>query len=632
MEALSESLRAELSPRDFGFFTQAVRDRMQRSSAPINDFGQLFLGFNLFLILSALFLMSVFAGLAIDRRRSQQGLMVAVGYTSAAVGRSVLAEFGVVTLVGCVAGVVAAVGLAQGFIAGLMGVWSDAVGVMELPMWISGSTLLMGAAATWTVSVAAAWIGTRSAVSTSAWSNLHGESVTRKMNAGLGWPIRWGGWTALAIALAVALLSSAARGPSAAMVYFGCGALVLVGCLLHVWSWLCRPSVGVPASLAAVGVASLRVRPKSSLAVVSVLAVGLFMVGGIGGGTLQSRVDPENRHAGTGGFSWLVETRVPVQADLSGEPGLRAHGLEAHVEPGQVVGIGLFAGDDASCMNLGSAQTPRLLGVHPSALMERDSFRFLEPSGGNWQMLRGEAGREGVIPVIGDAATVYWGLHLGVGDEISAVDEQGEALRLRIAGVVENWIFQGALVADRDQLVERFPSRRGDSLFLIDQPSDPDALAARITDRLGDYGVVVERPVAVLEGYRRVERTFMLIFGALGGLGVILAVVGIVALFYRRMVDAERERALLVALGFVPRHARMLGLAEMGGLMLMGLACGVLATAVAMVPSLQLMDGSAFFRFLSLALSVLLVGILGVVLVSSLTDRRGSVEAIHRNQ
>ena len=287
VDALSASLRAELSPRDFGFFTQAVRDRMQRSSAPINDFGQLFLGFNLFMILSALFLMSVFAGFAIDRRRSQQGLMVAVGYTAAAVGRSVLAEFGVVTLVGCMVGVVAAVALAQGFIGGLMGVWSDAVGVLELPMWISSTTIITGAVVTWTVSVAAAWLGTRSALAASAWSNLRGGFVASKMQSAQGWPIRWGGWMALSLSLAVALFSSAARGPSAAMVYFGCGALVLLGCLLHVWSWLCRPAVGVPVSLAAVGVASLRVRPKSSLAVVSVLAVGLFMVGGIGGGTLQ---------------------------------------------------------------------------------------------------------------------------------------------------------------------------------------------------------------------------------------------------------------------------------------------------------------------------------------------------------
>jgi ABC-type antimicrobial peptide transport system permease subunit len=144
--------------------------------------------------------------------------------------------------------------------------------------------------------------------------------------------------------------------------------------------------------------------------------------------------------------------------------------------------------------------------------------------------------------------------------------------------------------------------------------------------------VVVQPSVTVLEGYRTVERTFMLIFGVLGGLGVLLAVLGVVAVFYRRSVDAGRDRALLEALGFTPSHARRLGLGEMTLLMAVGLVCGVVATVVSLMPRLLLMEWTSMARFLLLACAVFVVGGVGVCVVSLFTAHHRRVESIHRNQ
>jgi len=606
---------------------------MTRASSPINDFGQLFFGFNLFLILSALFLVSIFSGFAIERRRSQQGLLVAVGFTPQAVHRIILLEFGIVSFVGCLAGLVGALGLAELLLSGLMGPWQDAVGVLALNVHVSLRTLLQGAGAMWLVAMGAAWLGVRSTLAATAWSNLRGVSLGKNVRSFTGVGLqRWVGPVLLALAVGAALFSDAARGPSAALVYFGCGGLVLVGCLLLVWTWLQTPGTDMPTSLLTVGVAGLRVRPKSSFAVVSVVALGLYMVGGIGGGSLQPRIESTDRHSGTGGFAWMAQTSVPIQADLASAHGLEIHGLASSMVPDQAIGLGLFAGDDASCMNMGSAQTPSLLGVQTEAFDRRDVFQFLEPSAASWRVLLEGPEDATVIPVVGDAATVHWGLHLKVGDELETVDEYGGTLRLQIAAVVDNWIFQGALVADREKLALRFPSRRGDSMFLIDSTSSSDGLVTKIDERLADYGVVLQRPVTVLEGYRRVERTYMLIFGVLGGLGVLLAVVGVVALSYRRSVEAGRDRALLMALGFTREQVRTLGLAEMSALMAAGMFCGVLATVVALLPRLMLMDWTALFRFLFLACTILVVGFVGVGIVSRVTGGRGDVESIHRNQ
>jgi len=631
IDGIERDLGARLEPSRFGFFAESIGARLKAASEPVNDFGQLFFGFNFFLILSSLFLMSLFSAFAIERRREQHGLLLALGFTPRHVQRTLLIEFGIVGVIGCLLGLLGAMGLTKLLLYGLMGAWQDAVGVLTFPMYISMSTLTVGGMVAWGVSMAAAGFSVRATMAHSAWSNLRGSASAMKDDmAGAFRGVRGLGWGLNGVAIGVAFFSSAARGPSAALVFFGCGGLVLLGCLLWVWSWICSPNIQAPSSLRAVGVAGIRVRAKSSFAVVCVIAMGLYLVGGIGGGTLQPRLEPTDPHSGTGGFTWLAQTSIPIQADLGTQAGLVAHGLDGTLRPEQVVGLGVFAGDDASCMNLGTAQTPTLLGVDSGSLLQRDVFQFLEPTDATWSVLLGPATEPGIVPVVGDAATVYWGLHLRVGDEMEMMDERGHSFRIRIAAVVDNWMFQGSLMADRAHLAHRFPSRRGDGVFLI-EPTAEGAVEA-VDTRLSDHGVVLQRSVTVLEGYRTVERTFMLIFGVLGGLGVVLAVLGVVVLFYRRIMDGARDVALLEALGFAPDHARRLVVAEMSSLMAMGMVCGVAATLVSLLPSLLLMEWEALARFLVLATAVMGVGGIGVWVVSLVTAVRRPVEFIHRNQ
>jgi ABC-type lipoprotein release transport system permease subunit len=628
---IERELRTHLEPEQFGFFTDGVGDRLSKAANPVNDFGQLFFGFNFFLILSCLFLMSLFSAFAIERRREQLGLLVSLGFTQRSVQRSLLLEFGAVGIIGCLLGLLASLGLTHLLLNGLMGAWQEAVGGMFFSMNISFSSMLFGALISVGASIGAAWFSVRNHLTHTAWTNLRGTAVVLEDNRKRGWRALHGiGWGLNGLALALALFSTAARGPSAALVFFGIGGLVLLGCLLWVWSWICSPNTGALTSLRAVSVAGVRVRPKSSFAVVCVIAMGLYLVGGVGGGTLQPRLEPTNPHSGTGGFDWLAQTSIPIQVDLGTQAGLDEHGLGEVLQPEHVVGLSVFEGDDASCMNLGTAQSPRLLGVKASDFLTRDVFRFLEPSGATWNVLLDGASEPHVVPVVGDAATVYWGLHLGVGDEIEMVDEHGLPFRVRIAAVVDNWMFQGALVADRSLLAGRYPSRRGDSAFLIE--SSPGATVEGVDARLADYGVRLQSSVAVVEGYRRVERTFMLIFGVLGGLGVLLAVLGVIALFYRRVVDSSRDVLILEALGFSPAQAHRLGVTEMASLMGLGMGCGVIAALVSLVPSLMLMEWTVLVRFLFLALAVFVVGCMGVCMVSILAAPKGAVEFIHRNQ
>ncbi len=123
----------------------------------------------------------------------------------------------------------------------------------------------------------------------------------------------------------------------------------------------------------------------------------------------------------------------------------------------------------------------------------------------------------------------------------------------------------------------------------------------------------------------------MLIFGALGGLGVILGVFGVVVLFYRRLVETYRDGALLHALGFTEKQIRRVRLIEMLTLMLSGVVCGVASTTVSLLPRLMIAEWTALFVFLILVFAVSLVGTVGVMMVGLVAGRHRPQLPLHRN-
>ena len=226
-----------------------------------------------------------------------------------------------------------------------------------------------------------------------------------------------------------------------------------------------------------------------------------------------------------------------------------------------------------------------------------------------------ESNDPGVLPVVGDAATVYWGLHLNVGDEVTYMDAAGRPFAVRIVGIVENWIFQGALVADRDALSMRFPDNGGDGLLVVERAENSAAAGVALHRQLADHGVVLQQPTHILEGFMRVEKTFMLIFGALGGLGMLLAVAGVVVLSVRRLVESAADVAVFRALGFAPRDVRRVFLTEILLLMSLGTGCGGFATLVALSPRILAWEWGVIFDVIGL-LSV--IGVMGCCCLGAL--------------
>ncbi|MCX7886826.1 MAG: hypothetical protein N3B01_06180, partial [Verrucomicrobiae bacterium] len=300
--------------------------------------------------------------------------------------------------------------------------------------------------------------------------------------------------------------------------------------------------------LHALGLRNAARRRGRSLTTAAVLGSGVFLLVAVN----AFRQDPKQGALGTGGFAWYAEASVPLYEGLPGAVSLRVR-----------------EGDDASCLNLNRAQQPRLLGVRPEELAGRAAF------GVDWQLLNqhGDA-----VPAIGDEATVKWALGKRVGDTLSYTDERGRAFPLRIVAVMPTSILQGSLVISERNFIEKFPSSSGYRVFLM------DALPEGLVRALEDKGFEAVPALRRLAEFSQVENTYLGIFQALGGFGLLLGSVGLAIVVLRNVMERRNELALLQAVGFRKRTLQWLVLSEHWLLVLLGVALGTGAALVAVWP------------------------------------------------
>ena len=653
-EKLREAIRGQIDPASLGLFFRPVREQALAAASQGLDFGQLFLGLSFFLIAAAVLLMGLLFVFGIEQRAEQVGTLLALGFRPRHVRRLLLVEGALLATVGGVAGAFLGTLYTRATIQALSTVWRGAVGSSVVRYHTEPTTLALGALAGIAVAILAMWLTLLRQARRPARELLAGTGgatlVPRPGRRLAGFVV------ALVMLLAAFVLAAslgARRDQAAVMVFFGAGAALLVGGLALSYGLFCggaRPAELARPTLAGLGWRNAARRRGRSLAVVGLLACATFLVIAVGANRQDPAADAHRRSSGTGGFTFIGESALPVFEDLMGEAGRKAYGLSANEMAGvRIVALRVHEGDDASCLNLNRAQRPRFLGVRPEALDIRKSFTFartLDSSAAKepWLLLERRLG-EGIVPAIGDEATVTWGLGKSVGDVLDYTDDRGRPFQVRIVGVLASSILQGGLLIGEDDFIERFPSEAGYRLFLIEVPGVNVAEAAsRVLDREGqapvepgvrtiavaDDGSNVERvsrlltralqdvgleltPTAVrLAEFQTVENTYLSIFQALGGLGLLLGSVGLGVVVLRNVLERRNELAILRAVGFRKRALLWLVLSEHWALLLLGLASGVIAAVIAVLPAIR--SPGAGVPVVSLSLTLAAVVVSGLLL------------------
>ena len=618
---LETRIMAGLQPSQLGLAFQPVREQAIAASNQSQDFGGLFIGFSFFLIIAALLLMAMMFQFGLEQRATEIGTLLALGFTPRWVRRAFLCEGAGIALVGSCLGVAAGVAYAKVMLLGLTTLWKSAVGTSSLKFHFSATTLVIGLAASMLVSVFTLWLALRRQARQPA-RDLLADGAGEEAKLAVG-PIRKNrnGWIAgVSGVLALGLIGWAATDKAAAAGgFFGGGALLLIcGLALSALGLgiLATSEAAATLTLTGLGLRGSTRRRSRSVSTIALLACGSFLVVAVGANKLDANRDATKRSSGTGGFALIGEATLPVVRDLNTADGRDFFGLsEKDVDGVSFVPMRVRDGDDASCLNLNRAQSPRLLGVKPERLVSRGAFTFADAVKGlsieqGWKLLESTTEPD-VVPAIGDANSIEWALGKSLGDTLDYTDERGRKFKVRLVGAIANSILQGSFLISEKAFVQRFPSESGYRMFLIDAPSNAGiTVATRLSRAFQNVGLEVTPAAERLAAFNAVQNTYLNTFQILGGLGLLLGSAGLGVVVLRNVLERRGELALLLAVGYRPRALRWLVLSEHGALLWTGLGLGVVAAVVAVLPAL--LSPGAEIPYASLAVT------LGAVLISGL--------------
>jgi hypothetical protein len=487
------------------------------------------------------------------------------------------------------------------------------VGTTLLRLHVPLATLAIGAAAGLVLATAAIFCSLRGLVRLTPRALLAGtvtEPLGRPRPTGVGSVVRWSTCSACAAVLFVTFVFFR----ESAVMFFITGAVLLVALLSFV-AWragndhdrLVRG--GGWWAIARLGVRNAHRHRGRSVLTAGLVAFATFVIVAVGANRRDESADRTTR-----GGEWLVaESAVPLLHDLNTPAGRRELGMPDDssywFSDVKVSRFRLKEGDDASCLNLYQPTRPRILGVPDETLKQvtfglSASLKHGRHTGKPipWSF-KDENPNDDVIPAIGDANSVKWILHLGLGDRLPIESEDSRTVDLQIVGLLERSVFQGELLISESSFRKLFPSVAGYSYFLVqedrldrdlaDRPAratsgdaSPPSILTLLESHLSDYGFDATPVADRIAEYHAVENTYLATFQMLGGLGLVLGTLGLGAVLLRGAMERRGELALLLAVGFRPAALACLVLAETAFLLVAGLAIGTISAAAAVAPHL----------------------------------------------
>lgn len=641
-QRISTDLLARIEPYSVGFNYLPVARMAGDSASQAMDFGPLFIGFSLFLIVAALLLEGLLNVFGIEQRAEETGTLLALGYPAKVVRRLFLTEGLILAVIGGAVGVILGMGYTNAVLWGLKTIWNDALGGGAVKFHLSPVTLIIGFFSGILMSLFAIWLTVRrqarkpARVLLAMGGDLETASTAASTKThSLFWVLILlclGGSVYL---LAASLMNSDRPNVAA---FFTSGFGMLAGLLLLLYVNLSPRAMSQQAGVnqTTLTYGNLKRRRGRSTATVALLACGSFLVIAVGANRLDASRETDNPQSGTGGFELFAESTFPILHNLNTEEGLNRYGL-AKEDLGETVvyPFRVHRGEDASCRNLNRAQAPTLFGFDPAPLADRNSFTFaatLHDQEAGWRILDSTTARD-VIPGVVDRTTLQWALRMKLGDEIEYQAEDGKPFRVKLVASLSHTMLQGALIIAEKDFIARFPSASGYGGLLIDAPDGhADEVSALLTQSLADQGTEVIPTQRRLAELNAVENAYLSIFQALGGLGLILGCAGLGVLVLRNVLERRGEMALMRTMGFSQSRLRSFVLKEHLLLFALGLGIGAAAGLASVLP--HLLEPGEQFPWLSLSLTLAAIAVSGIgwTWAASRLALRGEILSALRNE
>jgi ABC-type antimicrobial peptide transport system permease subunit len=633
-----ETLRKALDPALMGFQIVPVREQGQSAARGATDFGEYFLYFSFFLVVAALMLTTLFFKLGIEQRAREIGTLQALGFSDSGIRRLFLVEGTLLAGIGSLLGLIGAIAYAALLMYGLRTWWVGAVGTTDLRLHVSWLWLVVGAVGGVLASVVCIFVTLRRLGRASTKSLLMGslleENISRKdakkrkdakpagLEAAFFAPLRFFASlreTFLSIAgIALLVLGALQLIPQAAG-FFGGGVVLLVASVSIISRWLKRPSRSHIHgagwwTIARLGFRNATYRPGRTVLCITLIASAAFIIVAVDS-FRRSGVSADGRKSGTGGYPLLAESLLPIVHDpntTDGRESLNLNTVEAALKDLHFVNLRVRPGDDTSCLNLYQPRNPKIVAP-PDSFIHDNRFTFgssiastTEEKNNPWLLLDRQPD-DGAVPVIGDANSLTYVLHLKVGD-VMTVDHANGPLKLRIVAALSDSIFQSELLMAEKNFLRLFPSEEGYRMFLVDVPDrqQPAAVSTVLEERLSDFGFDAVSTEERLANFHRVENTYLSTFQMLGGLGLALGTLGMAAVLLRNVFERRKELALLRAVGYNSSHFAAMVITENVLMLVCGLAVGFVCALLAIAPVIFERGG----RLPNISLGLLLLAVL----------------------
>lgn len=644
-EELSRKTTTTLTPSDLGYFFQPVRQQALTAVSQAMDLGQLFMGMSFFLIISSLMLTSFLFGLTIQQRSHETGMMMALGFGPASLRNIMIAEGGIIAFTGAAAGSACALFYTRLLIWALGNCWQGAVAGSSIQFHAGWTSPVYGTLATFLCALTVMFFSLRKQLRLSAREQLAGGSDNSH-----GYSPKWKTLVirlisnlALSAAIVIVVVSSRSGLEHSVNAFFGAGALLLLASLGFSRVWLDGLDRKAPQlSMLSVALRNAGRQKGRSLAVISLLACGSFMVFAVSSMKENITADADKRWSGTGGFEYFAESTLPIYADLNTEQGRKDYGLDSKLlsDVFDVLNIKVHDGDDSSCFNLNRAVTPRILGIDPATLSQMKAFVPEKADKPFWELLESNLPDGSVPAIVGDSDTAMWGLQkkadIQNGDVLIYRDEFGQQFKVKLIAMLPMRlsVLQGNILIANSQFTKHFPSESGYRMFLIDIKTGTGTGEIReyLSSKLERSGFDMSPTSSRLKEFYSVESAYLSMFLVLGGFGLLLGTVGMGTVVWRNAVERRSDFALLQSLGFSRKQIRSMIIMEHSALLAVGLAAGLVSSILAIAPQM-LMPGTEipYAVMAVLAISISICGLLFTAAAAEMAIR-GPIIASLRNE
>jgi putative ABC transport system permease protein len=651
------SLRAALDPAQVGLAVQPVKEQSLQASRGATDFGEYFTYFSFFLVVSALLLATLFFRLGIEQRLREIGLLRAIGYSIKQIRSLFLREGLLLASIGSIAGLLGAIAYGAVMMWGLRTWWSGAVGTTLLRLHVTPQSLLIGGISGILAALACIWWTLRRLTPASPRSLLAGSVFSGEGPADQTRNKKFRFLTASRLAIifgslgSIMLIGAALKLIGQVGGFFGGGMLMLIA-ILCLWSaWLRgdkkRTIYGhglLP--MARLGFRNASSRPGRSVLCIALIASAAFIIVSVDAFRRDGEAASLDRRSGNGGYALLAESLLPLVRDPNNEQEREEMNLnDESLRDVKIARFRLRPGDDASCLNLYQPRNPRILAptddfINESRFSFQGSLANTEAERANpWLLLNQDISDtspnppnpqsairnpQSIVPVIADANSLAYVLHLKVGDMMTINAGNGAPVRLWVVAALSDSIFQSELLMSESNFLRLFPDQEGYRVFLIDAPPEKASnVASVLEDRLSDFGFDAMGAEERLAGFHQVENTYLSTFQTLGGLGLLLGTLGLATVLLRNVIERRRELALMRAVGYQGSHLGLMVVAENGLMLGCGLLTGVLCALLAIIPALMARGG----RLSAPSLGLLLLAVLVTGLAASLIAVRAAVRA-----